>query len=180
MISSGVVRRPAETRTQLDKPATRWRASGLYAMLKALGTLHRLLYRASRGRLARVVRGAPVLLLTTTGCRSGRSRTWPVCYLPAGDGDVIVVASAGGAPRHPGWYVNLRANSMVTVQLGDRTCAMCARTAEGVEGARLWERVVQQYPVCATYQRKTGRVIPVVVLSPILGTNGNALLFAKG
>jgi F420H(2)-dependent quinone reductase len=77
-------------------------ATGWWALLKVVGTMHRLLYRASRGGLARCVRGAPVLLLTTTGRRSGRSRTWPVCYLPAGDGDLILVASAAGAPRHPG------------------------------------------------------------------------------
>jgi F420H(2)-dependent quinone reductase len=176
VIASGMVRRPVETRAQIDKLTARWGARGSYALLKVLGTMHCLLYRASRGRLARCVRGAPVLLLTTTGCRSGRSRTWPVCYLSVDNGDVIIVASAGGAPRHPGWYLNLRANSRVTVQLDDRTWVMCARTTEGLERARLWERVVRQYPVCTNYQRKAGRVIPVVVLSPIPGTKGNTLL----
>jgi F420H(2)-dependent quinone reductase len=147
-------------------------AIGRSVLLKALGAMHRLLYRTSCGGLARCVRGAPVLLLTTTGRRSGQSRTWPVCYLPAGDGDLILVASAAGAPRHPGWYLNLRADPRVTVQLGDRTCTMRARTAEGPERARLWERVVQCYPVCTNYQGRTRREMPVVVLMPTPGEAG--------
>ena len=75
-------------------------------MLKVIGTLHRLLYRCSSGRMGTTLRGAPVLLLTT-GRNSGQERTWPICYLCADD--EIIVASGGGAMRHPAWYLILRA-----------------------------------------------------------------------
>jgi deazaflavin-dependent oxidoreductase (nitroreductase family) len=135
-------------------------------VLRVLGTLHRLLFHASGGRLGCTVRGGPVLLLTTTGRESGRSRTWPVCCLPIGD-DLVLVASAAGAPRQPAWYLNLQADPRVTIRLADRVQTMVARTAEGVERARLWEWFVRQYPVCASYQRNTARAIPVVVLTPL-------------
>jgi deazaflavin-dependent oxidoreductase (nitroreductase family) len=93
-------------------------------------------------------------------------RTWPVRCLPVGS-DLVLLASAGGAPRHPGWYLNLRANPRVTIRLADRVQAMSVRTSEGAERARLWERFVRQYPRCADYQRSSGRVIPVVVLTPL-------------
>ncbi len=77
--------------------------------LKAVGTLHRLVYQWSGGRLGGTLRGRPVLLLTTAGRKTGRERTWPLCYLPAGD-ELILVASAGGNAFHPSWYLNLRTN----------------------------------------------------------------------
>ena len=141
--------------------------------LKVTGTLHRLLYRWSGGRMGRTFRGGPVLLLTTTGRKTGRQRTWPLCYLITGD-DLVLVASAGGVPRHPAWYLNLRANPRVSIQLGDRTRTMVARTAEGTERARLWERAVRQYSGCAGYQRRSGREIPVVILRPVTPAEGTA------
>jgi deazaflavin-dependent oxidoreductase (nitroreductase family) len=135
-------------------------------LLRAIATLHCQLYRASDGRLGATVRGCPVLLLTTTGRRSRRSRTWPVCYLSAGD-ELILVASAGGAQRHPGWYLNLRTDPQVRICLAGRRQAMRAHTVVGVERARLWHCFVQHYPVTASYQHKTGRVIPVIVLAPV-------------
>jgi deazaflavin-dependent oxidoreductase (nitroreductase family) len=106
------------------------------------------------------------LLLTTIGRRSRRARTWPLCYVPDGDA-LVLAASAGGAAKHPGWYLNLLADPCVTVQVRDQRRTMLARTAEGRERARLWERVVWHYPICADYQRRTTRLIPVVVLEPV-------------
>jgi deazaflavin-dependent oxidoreductase (nitroreductase family) len=147
-------------------PKEQWLAecrSGGRTTLKIVGTLHRLLYRWSAGRVGGTLRGGPVLLLTTTGRTTGRAHTWPLCYLVAGD-ELVVVASARGAPSHPAWYLNLQADGRVSVQRGGRTQMMVARTVHGAERARLWERVVQQYSVCAAYQRQTGREMPVVLL----------------
>ena len=135
----------------------RWSgASGRRTVLRMAGTLHRALYRWSGGRVGGWLRGGPVLLLTTTGRQTGQARTWPLSYVVAGT-DLLVVASAGGAPRHPAWYLNMRANPRVGVHLGDRVQTMVARTAEGPERARLWDRIVRQYPVSAKYQRRTSR-----------------------
>lgn len=134
-------------------------------LLRLIGTCHRRLYRLSGGRLGASVRGGPVLLLTTIGRRSGRARTWPLCYLPLGD-DVVVVASAASAERHPAWFRNLRARPTVRVQLGRETHTMRARVAEGAERARLWARFTERYPVCERYQQQTRRRLPVVVLTP--------------
>ena len=141
--------------------------------MKVAGTLHRLLYRWSGGRIGGTFRGGPILLLTTRGRKTGHQRTWPLCYLVTGD-ELVLVASAGGAPRHPAWYLNLRANPRVSIQLEDKTLTMLARTAGGEERARLWERAVRQYPVCAAYQRKSGREIPVVILRPPTPAEGTA------
>ena len=133
-------------------------------MMWVIGTLHRLLYRCSGGRIGGTLRGGPVLLLTTTGRRSGQERTWPLCYLPASGDELILVAAARGAPRHPAWYLNLRADPRVSIRSGERSRKMVARTAEESERARLWQLIVRRYPVVANYQRKSGREIPVVIL----------------
>jgi F420H(2)-dependent quinone reductase len=139
------------------------RSSGFRGVIKAIGTLHRWMYQVSGGKLGKSFFGSPILLLTTTGRRTRRPRTWPLTYLPDGD-RLIVIASNGGQPNHPAWYLNLRATPQVSVQLGDRVRTMLAQTAEGDERARLWSRVVEEYPAYAEYQRKTDRQIPVVVL----------------
>lgn len=92
--------------------------SAARAMLKVIGTLHRLLYQCSSGRIGGTFRGGPVLLLTTTGRKTGQERTWPLCYLPGPGDELVLVASGGGAPRHPAWYLNLRANPRVSIRLG--------------------------------------------------------------
>jgi deazaflavin-dependent oxidoreductase (nitroreductase family) len=133
------------------------------AMLKVIGTLHRLLYRCSGGRMGTTLRCGPVLLLTTTGRKAGQDRTWPLCYLRLGD-EIVLVASGGGGMRHPAWYLNLRANPRVSIRIGERTSTMLARLARRAERPWLWERFVRRYPVCAAYQRKSGRELPVVIL----------------
>ncbi len=132
--------------------------------MRSLGSLHRGLFRLSRGRIGGKVGQLPVLLLTTTGRKSGQPRTWPLGYIRDGE-RLVVVASAGGEPKHPAWYVNLRADPRVTVQLGGESVAMRAETATGPERARLWGRLIAVFPGFAEYQRKTSREIPVVVLT---------------
>lgn len=140
-------------------------------MLKLAGTLHRLLYRWSAGRIGGAFRGGPVLLLTTTGRRTGRERTWPLSYVVNGD-DLVLAASAGGEARPPAWYLNLLATPRVSIQLGESSRTMVARTVVGSERARLWERFVGRYPVAAWYQRRSGRELPVVVLRPVPSADG--------
>ncbi len=139
-------------------------SSGFRIAMKVLGTLHRLLYRASGGKLGKTFFGSPILLLTTTGRKTGQSRTWPVTYLPDEGGRFVVAAAYGGQPKHPAWYLNLRANRHVVVQHREQTSAMIAEVAEGDERARLWSRLIEAYPAYADYQQKTQRQIPVVVL----------------
>jgi proline iminopeptidase len=131
------------------------------------GQEHVRRYRASDGVVGHTWReGSSVLLLTTTGRRSGRETTIPLIYDRAGD-DVVVVASKGGAPRDPGWYRNLSAHPEVGVQIkGDRFRAR-ARTARGEERDRLWEQMNRVWRHYAEYQEKTKREIPVVVLEPL-------------
>ena len=133
------------------------------AVLQVGATLHRLLYRWSSGRLGGALRGGPVLLLSTTGRKTGRERTWPLSYLVHGD-DLVLVASAAGRPRHPAWFLNLQADPRVRIQVVDSTWSMVADTASGTEHARLWAHVVRRYPVAVTYQRRTSRQFPVVIL----------------
>ncbi len=139
--------------------------AGFRIAMKILGTIHRTLYHASGGKLGKTFFGSPILLLTTTGRKTGRPWTWPLTYLPDGD-RLVVIASNGGQPNHPSWYLNLRADPRVSVQLGDQTRAMIAQTIEGEERARLWSRTVREYPAYVGYQQKTDREIPVVILRP--------------
>ena len=138
--------------------------SAARTMMRVIGTLHRLLYWCSGGRIGGTLRGGPVLLLTTTGRKTGQKRTWPLCYLPASGDELVLVASAGGAPRHPAWYSNLLADPRVSIRSGESSRNMVARIAEESERARLWELIVRRYPVVANYQRKCSREIPVVIL----------------
>ena len=106
---------------------------------------------------------APILILTTRGRRSGEERLRPLIF-GEDDGRYVIVASQGGAPRHPDWYLNLSADPTVHVQIkGDRFAAR-ARTAEGEERERLWRRMAEIWPPYDEYQQRTDRVIPVVVL----------------
>jgi deazaflavin-dependent oxidoreductase (nitroreductase family) len=127
------------------------------------GQEHVKRYRQTDGAEGHDWQGAEVLLLTTTGRRSGAKRTTPLIYGTQGD-DYVVVASRGGAPEHPAWYLNLVEDPEVEVQVrGDRFAAG-ARTATSDERAELWKQAVQRWPAYDGYQTKTEREIPVVVL----------------
>jgi deazaflavin-dependent oxidoreductase (nitroreductase family) len=105
----------------------------------------------------------PTLLLTTVGRKSGKRLTLPLIYGTDGDRHVIV-ASKGGAPEHPAWYLNLQSNPQVDVQVAARKFQAVARTASGEERRRLWEMMAGIYPPYPDYQKRTDREIPVVVL----------------
>ena len=132
--------------------------------MRFMGILHRGVYRWSGGKIGGKLGQLPILLLTTTGRKSGQPRTWPLGFIRDGE-RLIIVASAGGEPKHPAWYLNLRANARVVVRLGDETTTMHAETVIGAERARLWNRLTTVFPGFAEYQRKTTREIPVVALS---------------
>jgi len=125
--------------------------------------LHAWVYRRSGGRVLGRMGGQPVLLLQTTGRRSGRTRTTPVQYLA--DGDMfVVVASNAGAARPPAWYLNLRADPHVQVQIhGDKFDAI-ARDATPEERPELWKQMAEHWPAYDDYQKKTDREIPIVIL----------------
>jgi proline iminopeptidase len=110
----------------------------------------------------------PTLLLTTTGRKSGRRQVLPLIYGKSGK-NYVIVASKGGAPAHPGWYVNLKAQPEVDVQVAADKFVARARTATGAERTKLWKQMADLYPPYDDYQRRTQREIPVVVLEPIAG-----------
>jgi deazaflavin-dependent oxidoreductase (nitroreductase family) len=121
-------------------------------------------FRANGGRVGGRFEGRPMLLLTTTGARTGRRLTTPVVYLPDGD-RMIVFGSRGGAPNHPGWVHNLRAHPTATVEVGTETFEVDAVETEGEERERLYERQTQTSPVFAEYLKRTSRRIPVIALT---------------
>jgi deazaflavin-dependent oxidoreductase (nitroreductase family) len=130
-----------------------------------LGEDHVRAYRESGGEVGYLWNGVPTLLLTTTGRRTGQPRTTPLIF--AADGvDYLVVASMGGAPEHPQWYRNLLTNPSAEVQVKAEVIAVTARTASPDEKPRLWSIVRDAWPNYDTYQSRTERVIPVVVLTP--------------
>jgi deazaflavin-dependent oxidoreductase (nitroreductase family) len=127
--------------------------------------LHVRLYRLSGGRIGGHIGKAPVLLLTHRGRRSGTIRTTPLLYLSDGE-RIVVVASYGGAPRHPDWYLNLEAGPSAEIQTGQTRRPVTARTATPEERDRYWPQVVAMYSSYESYQRKTEREIPLVILEP--------------
>lgn len=109
---------------------------------------------------------APTLLLTTVGRRTGRARRTPLIY--GRDGDrYVVIASAGGHPNHPAWYLNLAADPRVRLQVREERLAGRARTASAAERSRLWSLMTEVWPPYDEYQAKTDREIPVVVIEPV-------------
>ena len=134
-------------------------------LMKVIGIAHTSLYKASGGKLTRHMRGSEVVLLTTTGRTSGKQRTTPLFGLADG-ANWTVIASQGGHHEHPHWYLNLRDNPDVTLQVGSEKMRMRAETAEGADRERLWSSMAEMYDGYDEYQKLTSRVIPVVVLKP--------------
>lgn len=120
-------------------------------------------FRANDGKVGGPFEGAPVLLLTATGAKSGERRTTPVVYLQDGD-RMVIFASKGGAPNNPGWYHNLRVNPSATVEVGSEKVDVDAVVTEGEERERLFRRQAEIFPQFADYEQKTTRQIPVVAL----------------
>ncbi|AXB47962.1 nitroreductase family deazaflavin-dependent oxidoreductase [Amycolatopsis albispora] len=121
-------------------------------------------YLETGGEQGGVFHGVPALLLTTRGRKSGQLRRTAL-YYGEDNGRYVVVASNGGAARHPAWYLNLTADPAVTVQVGSDVFEADARPAEGAERDRLWEMMVELFPTYRSYRAKTDREIPLVVLS---------------
>lgn len=138
-----------------------------HLILRIISRLHVVLYKASGGRVGGHLgkTAAPVLLLTTTGRKSGKRRTTPLLYLKDGH-RYVIVASVGGAPKHPAWYLNLLSNSEAAIRIGRQKLAVTAETAAPDERTRLWSAVTQMYAGYDAYQAKTSREIPVVILKP--------------
>jgi deazaflavin-dependent oxidoreductase (nitroreductase family) len=133
--------------------------------LLLLGDEHVRRYQETDGEVGYIWNGVPILLLTTTGRKSGQPRTTPLIHARDGD-DYLVVASMGGAPQHPSWYLNLMADPSARIQVRSEHIDVAARAAADNEKPRLWEIVSQQWPNYDVYQTRTDRVIPVVILSP--------------
>ncbi|MGH2688719.1 MAG: nitroreductase family deazaflavin-dependent oxidoreductase [Actinomycetota bacterium] len=122
-------------------------------------------FRANGGKVGGRFEGADLLLLHTTGARSGRERVNPLAYQRVG-GDYAVFGSKGGAPTHPDWYRNILVNPKVTVEVGTETFEAVARVAEGEERERIWTTQKARVPAFARYEAGATRPIPVLVLSP--------------
>ena len=121
-------------------------------------------FRANGGKVGGPFEGAPLLVLTTTGAKSGQRRTAPVMYLADGD-RLMIFASKAGAPTNPDWYHNLLAHPRATVEVGDETFDVDASVTTGDERDRLFATQAERYPGFAEYQAKTTRTIPVVALT---------------
>lgn len=134
--------------------------------LTLIGTDHIRRYRETDGEVGYLWNGVPTLLLTTTGRRSGTPRTSALIFARDGD-DYLVVASYGGAPRHPAWFHNLGADPAARIQVKAEQFDVTARVASAVEKPRLWQRVTEVWPNYDVYQSRTERDIPVVVLTPV-------------
>jgi deazaflavin-dependent oxidoreductase (nitroreductase family) len=121
-------------------------------------------FRANAGTVGGPFATMPMLLLTTTGARTGRQRTSPMLYLADDPGRLIVFATYAGDPKNPDWYHNLLVNPKVTVEVGEQSFPANAVVAKGAERDELWAKGVARFPVFREYRAKTNRVIPVVSL----------------
>ena len=133
--------------------------------MKVASVVHVFVYRLTGGRIGVRLGKLPILLLTTTGRKTGKSRTMPLLYLRDGP-DLVVVASKGGSIRHPEWFLNLQADRRVEVQVGRSKQAMIALETGKGEHDRLWPKAVRIWPGYAKYQASTPRLIPLVALRP--------------
>ena len=133
--------------------------------LTLLGEDHIRAYRETNGEVGYLWNGVPTLLLTVTGRRTGRKHTSALIFGRDGD-DYLVVASYGGAPKHPLWYLNLQADPTAEIQVKGDRLGVTARTASATEKPRLWQIMVNDWPNYDVYQSRTDRDIPIVVLSP--------------
>ena len=120
-------------------------------------------FRANGGQVGGNFEGAPLLILHSSGAKSGQERVIPLMYRPEGDA-LVIFASKAGAPTNPDWLYNLRANPEATVEVGTETKKVIAREAEGTERERIWDAHKKAFPGFQEYEDKTDRVIPVVVL----------------
>jgi F420H(2)-dependent quinone reductase len=134
-------------------------------IIKLFSQMNASIYRMSGGRLMASMANSPICVVRMQGARSNQWRDVPLMYVPNGDG-VILVASLGGAPKHPVWYYNLVAHPDIEVLVKERTLKLRARIASAAEKAALWPKCVAAYPAYADYQKKTTRDIPLFICEP--------------
>lgn len=135
------------------------------ALFESAIRLNIAMYKLTKGALGGSMVGLGVLLLTTTGRKSKKLITRPLGFFPDGD-KYVIIASNGGSDSHPNWYLNLRENPKVGVQIKEREFAATATPASEPERTRLWKKLVELSPWYIRYAEKTKRVIPMVVLTP--------------
>ena len=134
-------------------------------LLKVISRTHLLLYRLTAGRIGSSLAGRPMLLLTTTGRKTGKAHTTPLQYMEDGE-NLILVASNGGNRQHPAWWFNLRNTPEAEVQVRNSKKRVKAETANTAERSRLWPLLVETYAGYDEYQKNTERTIQVVILQP--------------
>jgi deazaflavin-dependent oxidoreductase (nitroreductase family) len=133
-----------------------------------LGAEHVRVYRETNGEQGYIWNGVPILLLTAKGRVSGQPRTIPIIFSRDGD-NYVIIASKGGSPTHPDWYLNVLAEPQVQIQVKADIFTATARTAESPERERLWAVATRTWPKYDLYQSRTTRRIPVVVIEPTRG-----------
>lgn len=131
--------------------------------ISMIGPEHARRYIETDGEVGYLWNGVPCLLVTSTGRKSGEARTIPIIFTRASD-SIFIIASKGGSPSHPAWYLNVQDDPRVTVQIKGEKFDAVARTAESPEREALWAEAIKQWPNYDTYQSRTERKIPVVVL----------------
>ena len=145
-----------------EKPMTPAEYRFVKLFIRGFARLNVLVYLATGGRLWKNAFGRPICLVRMTGAKSGRKRWTPVIHVPWKDG-IIIVASLGGAPKHPAWYYNLVAHPEVEVMVNGSTRKLVAREVFGEERDAVWPTCVEHYPPYAEYQARTDRQIPVFI-----------------
>lgn len=153
-------------RALATKPRGRPYSRHIAAVQRAATRLHSFVYRTTGGGVGGRLAGASVLLLTSTGRKSGKERTIPLLYLED-DENIVVVASNGGSPRHPAWWLNLEKKPEAIIEIAHRKQRVRAKKASPKEKDRLWPKLVAMYPSYECYQRRTDRESPVVILRPV-------------
>ena len=141
------------------------------SFMKLANTLHRALIKVSAGKRGWDFYGMPVIKLTTIGRVSGKDRSVMLTSPIKSNGDICLVASKGGDDRHPEWYLNLLRDPRVKVEVPSGTKSMIATIAEGNERELLWNQIVSDFPNYGSYQEKTSREIPVIILKENSGTS---------
>jgi deazaflavin-dependent oxidoreductase (nitroreductase family) len=124
-------------------------------------------FRANSGRVGGMFEGASMILIHHVGAKSGIERVAPLVHFPEDDDHTVIVASAGGAPNHPAWFHNLKANPKIDVEVGAETYTVVAEEITGPERDEVWTRVTTAAPGFADYQRKTDRVITLLRLTRV-------------
>ena len=132
-------------------------------LLRTILPLYAWLYQRTNGKVGGNVQGLPVLLLTTIGRKTGKKRIAPLGYFEQ-DGCYVITASYAGSDHHPGWFHNLRNNPRVALQIRDKRLTAIAEPADPTLRQQLWDKLVELAPGYATYQERTTRVIPMVLL----------------